>query len=46
MNLRGYQSKLLFARNAIPILKGGLAGSPKEAVSAVQKLGVPNGGRF
>ena len=46
MNLREYQSKQLFARNAIPILKGEVAGSPEEAVSAVQKLGVPNGGRF
>ena len=46
MNLHEYQSKQLFARNAIPILEGGVAGSPEEAVSAVRKLGVPNGGRF
>jgi succinyl-CoA synthetase beta subunit len=39
MNLHEYQSKQLFAEYAIPVPKGGVAGSPEEAVAAAQKVG-------
>jgi succinyl-CoA synthetase beta subunit len=39
MNLHEYQSKQLFARYAIPVPKGKIAGSADEAVSAARELG-------
>src|SRR5271167_1188377 len=39
MNLHEYQSKQLFARYAIPVPQGEVAGSPEEAVAAARKLG-------
>ena len=39
MNLHEYQSKQLFARYAIPIPRGEVAGSADDAVAAARKLG-------
>ncbi len=39
MNLHEYQSKELFAKYAIPVPKGQVAGSPDAAVAAAQSLG-------
>src|SRR5580658_8258464 len=39
MNLHEYQSKQLFARYAIPIPRGEVAGSADDAVAAAKKLG-------